>query len=279
MTYLKVLGVAQDGGYPHTGCYKECCKEAWNDRNKRKLVSSLAIIDENSKKFWLLDISPDIKEQLQMLDADLQLSGIFLTHAHVGHYTGLFQLGLEIMNVSNIPVYVMPQMKSFLESNSSLSFMIETGNISPIQMKENKPVQLENINIEPFLVQHRNELSETVGFKIVADKKSVIYLPDIDSWDKELNIVKLIRNNDALFLDGTFYDKKELQNRDISKIPHPSILESIKHFESLEKKEKAKIFFTHLNHTNKLFKKESSEYLLITSKGYNVADDGDIISL
>jgi pyrroloquinoline quinone biosynthesis protein B len=280
LTYLKVLGVAQDGGYPHAGCYKECCKEAWNDKNKRKLVSSLAIIDANSKQFWLLDISPDIKEQLHMLDADFQLSGIFLTHAHVGHYIGLFQLGLEVMNVSNIPVYVMPQMKSFLESNSSLSYIIKMNNIKPIQMQDNKPVQLSNnINIEPFLVQHRNELSETVGFKIVTDKKSGIYLPDIDSWDKELNIIELIRNNDILFLDGTFYDKKELQNRDISKIPHPSILESIKHFKSLEKKEKNKIFFTHLNHTNKLFKKESSEYLLITLKGYNVADDGDTITL
>ena len=61
--FIYVLGTAQDGGYPHTGCYKECCKEAWNDKNKRKLVSSLAIVDENSKKFWLLDISPDIKEK------------------------------------------------------------------------------------------------------------------------------------------------------------------------------------------------------------------------
>jgi len=279
LIYLKVLGVAQDGGYPHTGCIKECCKEAWDDPNKRKFVSSIAIVDEISKKFWLFDVSPDIKEQLHMIDPELQLSGIFLTHAHVGHYIGLFQLGLEIMNTSKVPVYVMPRMNYFLENNSSLSFITQTGNINPMPMKENDSIKLDNFIVEPFLVPHRNELSETVGFKIITDKKTAVYLPDIDSWNEEFDIIGLINNNDILFLDGTFYDKNEIQIRDVSKIPHPSILESIEYFKNLNKKDKNKIFFTHLNHTNKLLKKDSDEYLILRSENFNVADDGDIISL
>ena len=279
MIYLKVLGITQDGGYPHTGCYSACCNHAWNDSAKKKYVSSIAIVDDNSKKFWLFDISPDIKEQLNMIGPEFKLAGVFLTHAHVGHYVGLFQLGLEVMNLLNVPVYAMPEMKSFLENNSAISFIIQSKNITPIEIGTNDVIDFKDFFVEPFLVPHRNEMSETVGYKVYTDNKSVIYLPDIDSWDKDFDIINLIYANDILFLDGTFYDKKELKKRKMSKVPHPSIIESLNFFKNLDSTQKNKIHFTHLNHTNILLNKESAEYLSLISEGYNVADEKSIISL
>ena len=279
MIYLKVLGITQDGGYPHAGCYSTCCNHAWNDSAKKKSVCSIAIVDDDSKKFWLLDISPDIKEQLNMIGPDFKLAGVFLTHAHIGHYVGLFQLGLEVMNLLNVPVYAMPRMKSFLENNSAISFIIQSKNITPIEIGANDVIDFKDFCVEPFFVPHRNEMSETVAYKVYTKNKSVIYLPDIDSWDKKFDIINLIYANDILFLDGTFYDKKELKKRKISKVPHPSVLDSINFFRNLDIVQKNKIYFTHLNHTNILLNKESSEYLSLISEGYNVADERSIVSL
>ena len=95
---------------------------------------------------------------------------------------------------------------------------------------DNTNIELEEgISIIPFNVPHRNELSETVGFQIKSYDKSILYIPDIDSWDKwEKDINQMIKENDIAFLDGTYYDKTELKNRDINEIPHPSIKDSIK---------------------------------------------------
>ena len=115
-----VLGTSQDGGYPHSGCFEDCCREAWKEPNLKRLVSSLAIL--SGRDCLLIDITPDIKYQLQMIEAEIneipRISGIFITHAHIGHYMGLIELGLEGMHTRNIPVYVMPKMRLFLEENA-----------------------------------------------------------------------------------------------------------------------------------------------------------------
>ena len=106
--YIVVLGVAQDAGYPQAGCNKDCCKDAWEDPAKRKNVSCLALVDPLSKEQWIFDATPDVKFQLQLLEKKSginPLSGVFLTHAHMGHYTGLMHFGREVMGCNNLPVY------------------------------------------------------------------------------------------------------------------------------------------------------------------------------
>ena len=73
-------------------------------------------------------------------------------------------------------------------------------------------------------------------------------------------------------MDGTFYDQKEINNRDMSEIPHPFIIESLDLFSKLSKAEKEKIYFIHLNHTNPVLDKESKEYENVVSKGFNIAE-------
>lgn len=90
---------------------------------KKKLVTCLALVDRPSNKYWLIEATPDITVQLKNLQPflpakpDYSPDGIFLSHAHTGHYTGLLQLGREAMGANEIPVYVMPRMDSFLRNN------------------------------------------------------------------------------------------------------------------------------------------------------------------
>ena len=225
-----VLGSAQDGGYPHIGCRKECCKSIWLDLSKRRLVASFAIIDTSFNCCWIIDASPDIRYQLNMISDFLnipetpEIKGIFLTHAHTGHYSGLLDLGKEALNLSNVPLYVMPEMSDFIKANKAFNFLISSKNIYLEVIKENQIINLVgNVSISSFLVPHRNEMSETVGYKVKSNQKSIIYLPDIDSWEKwSKNINDIVNDNNYLFIDGTFYTKSEILNRDINTIPHPS---------------------------------------------------------
>ena len=130
MNKFIVLGSTQDGGYPQSGCKDICCK---NVIPHQRLIASCSIIDTTQQQFWLIDATPDIKNQLILLNQYIKkckhpFGGIFLTHAHVGHYIGLLELGLEIMNLKNIPVYAMPKMCNFLRKNEPFHSLINREN-------------------------------------------------------------------------------------------------------------------------------------------------------
>jgi len=274
MYLVYVLGIAQDGGYPQAGCKQECCNKAWENKELKCYPSSIALIDTKRKLYWLFDITPEIKHQIRMLDKfDSSLAGVFITHAHMGHYMGLMNLGLEVMNLKNIPVYLMPRMMKFIEDNPMLNQLISNKNIRLVSIKSNiEFIVNKNIQIKAFEVPHRNELSETVGFKIKGNKKSVIYLPDIDSWDNwHDSLLDIIESNDLLFLDGTFYDKNEIKFRNISKIPHPEIKDTMQRLSLLDEITKGKIHFIHLNHTNDAIRINSKYHKRIVKKGFSVA--------
>ena len=280
---VKILGTAQDGGYPQTGCREECCEEAWKNPKLQRLISSLAILSGNN--CWIIDITPDFRYQLRMIEKELnrqvKISGIFITHAHMGHYMGLMDLGLEVMNTNKIPVYVMPKMKYFLEENAPFTQLIALNNIKLEKIEANTAVQLNtNLSIMPFQVPHRNEFSESVGFTILSSEKSLLYIPDIDSWNSwNLDINDMIGTNDILILDGTFFDDKELPGRNMKDVPHPFINESLQKFSLLEEVERRKVYFTHLNHTNPVIKTTTPERSEIINQGCHIAEDGMVFTL
>jgi pyrroloquinoline quinone biosynthesis protein B len=276
---IKVLGVAQDGGVPHLGCSKTCCSTS----SVTRYVSSIMVSNQESKTSYIFDASPDLAKQLSFMKDKISenLKGIFLTHAHIGHYTGLMYLGRESFNSKNIPVYAMPRMKKFLETNGPWNQLVSLNNIKIDSIiNESEIVVEKDLIVKPIEVPHRDEYSETVGYFIKGPNKSAIFIPDIDKWYKwDKSIVDLISSVDYAFIDATFYDEKEINYRDISQIPHPFVIESMKLFERFSKEEKSKIYFIHLNHTNPLLDSNSSEYKDLISKGYNVAQEGLVLKL
>lgn len=275
---LKVLGTIQDGGIPHMGCNKVCCLKYFKNNTFRVGVSSLGISNLKHETNYLIDATPNINHQLKALigtsNPSEKLNGIFLTHAHMGHYSGLLNFGREAMNSKNIPLYLMPRFYNFIQDNGPWNQLVKLENVMLKRIYDRQKITLEsNLSITPIQVPHRDEYSETVGFLIEGNTKSALYIPDIDKWEKWNNsIIELIKNVDYAFLDGTFYDEKEVNNRDISEIPHPFIIESLKLFNPLDESEKNKIYFIHLNHTNPLLNSDSSEYNRVIRKGFNVAD-------
>ncbi len=279
--YVVVLGIAQDGGSPHAGCEKRCCKELWTNGDKEK-VSCVGIVDPRSGKSWMIDATPDFPEQYRILtkEHDSELAGIFLTHAHMGHYTGLLHLGREVMGAKDVPVFAMPGMKEFLESNGPWNQLVQLNNIEIQPMKNDKEIKLANgLIIEPFLVPHRDEYSETVGYKIMGLKQSVLFIPDIDKWEKwDQEIFEVIQHIDIALLDGTFYSQDELPNRDMGEIPHPFIVESMETLYNLNSSNRNKVHFIHFNHSNPAIRNGAASNL-IRSNRFDVTREGMIFPL
>lgn len=281
--YVVVLGIAQDAGFPVAGCHGPCCAPAWADHGLRRHVSCLGIVDPRSAGRWLIDCTPDFAAQLHALDVIVPpadppgLSGILLTHAHIGHYAGLIYLGREALDTKAIPVYVMPRMRHFLEQNAPWSQLVADGNIALCELADGAPVRLaDHITAEPLLVPHRDELSETVGFRIAGPQRSAVYLPDIDSWERwDKSIEDVVATADAAWLDGTFYDSDELPGREMSTVPHPLIRDSTERFAALPAPERAKIRFIHFNHTNPVIDPASSAIHAVAGAGLGLAEEGE----
>jgi pyrroloquinoline quinone biosynthesis protein B len=262
-------------------CKKECCVAAWNNPELQRTTSCLAIVDPTTNEQWIIDATPNIKKQLQLLKSKTgteKIDGVLLTHAHMGHYTGLMHFGREVMGTNGIPVFAMPKMKTFLEENGPWSQLVELENINLRKLKSDSTINLnENIKITPFLGPHRDEFSETVGYKIMINNKSLIFIPDIDKWERwETNISDLIQKVDYAFLDATFYKNGEIK-RDMSEIPHPFAEESMMLFSNLSEKDKNKVHFIHFNHTNPLLIDGSKAQNEVLKKGFNLAKESQII--
>lgn len=283
--YLFVLGNAQDAGYPQAGCNKDCCERVYKDASNARFVSSIALIDPVSNENWIFDATPDFPKQLKLLSTHLNDSknlpnGLFLTHAHIGHYTGLIHLGREVMGAKNMPVYAMPKMNSFLRTNGPWSQLVDLKNIELRELKKDSTIVLnKRISVMPIQVPHRDEFSETVGYVIHSNSKKVLFVPDIDKWSKwEMSIVDYIKEVDIALLDATFFKQGEI-NRDMSEVPHPFVTESMALFQNLSEEDKNKVHFIHFNHTNPLLIDGSEAQYQVLKNGFKIAKQEMIIEL
>ncbi|WAT17644.1 MBL fold metallo-hydrolase [Aurantiacibacter sp. MUD11] len=275
---IVVLGAGQDAGAPQIGNA--------DDHGPRLLPSSLALIDRTEGKRYLFDASPAITEQLAVLDAvspageGLGVDGVFLTHAHIGHYLGLAYFGREAAGASRIPVMAMPRMARFLRDNGPWSQLVELGNIRLRPMAHQRAHMLEGgLAVTPVQVPHRDEYSETVGFVIThPDIGSALYLPDIDYWPERFGenfLRSILPQVDRMFIDATFWDDNELPGRDMSEIPHPRVSDTMDLLDDLPPEERGKVHFIHYNHTNPIRDPASPESAEVEARGFHVARRGD----
>lgn len=286
-----VLGVAQDAGYPAAGCQGECCAAARRDPGLRRYAACLALVDPLNGRRWLIDCTPDFREQLALLDELAPqagqggpapgLSGILLTHAHIGHYAGLVHLGRECMDTRALPVYCMPRMAEFLRQNEPWRQLITLGQIVVEELEDSVAIALSaRLQVTPMRVPHRGEHSETIGCLIAGPQRTVFYLPDIDGWEVwREGVMRMVEQADALYLDGTFYSADELPGRDMSEIPHPTIEHSLEFIDGLSPEQRAKIRFIHFNHTNPVLNLDGDAAQRVRQAGCDLARQGETLEL
>jgi pyrroloquinoline quinone biosynthesis protein B len=273
-----VLGIAQDGGVPHAGCRQPLCAEARKDPAKGFRVASLGLVDPVAGKRFVVDATPVCAEQIEMLGG--RPDGILLTHAHVGHYLGLAQLGREVLGARKVPVYCTPSMAGFLRDNKPWSRLVALENIAIQEVAPGSEVVLtENLRATPIRVPHRDEDSDTVAWLVRGPSRSILWLPDIDKWEKWDRRLPALLEDPTLtaFVDGTFQSADEIPGRTIAEIPHPLASETAALFADAPPP-KGRVYIVHLNHTNRLLW-DAGARAALEARGLTVAREGQRIPL
>jgi pyrroloquinoline quinone biosynthesis protein B len=278
--HVVVLGIAQDGGVPHAGCRQELCVRARRDPSARRAVASLGIVDPASGKRFLIDATPDFGEQIERLGG--RPDGILLTHAHVGHYLGLAQLGREVMGTRRLPVYATPSMAGFLRANLPWSRLVKLENIVIEEIAPGREIALTpSVRVTALRVPHRDEDSDTVAYLVRGPQRAVLWLPDIDRWEKwDRRLADVLSDRSiTAFVDGTFYSADEIPGRSIADIPHPLVPDTLRLLADAGADVKGRLFFTHLNHTNRLLSDDADALATLARAGAAVASEGQVVGL
>lgn len=270
-----LLGVAQDAGLPQSGCGCANCEAAWLVPSLRRHAASLGLVDTASGDWFMIDATPDFRGQYRMMslrEETRSFAGIVLTHAHTGHYTGLANLGTEAMATDHIPVYATEQLCNFLRHHAPWRGLVEGGNIRLHELLPERPVQLtDTLMITPTLVPHRAEWSDTIACIVQGPERSLLYLPDIDSWEAwERSVRDVVEEVDIALLDGTFFSADELPGRAMSRVPHPLVSDTAERLSGVS----TMVRMIHLNHTNPLHH-ESVEREWLRQRGISVGIEGE----
>ncbi len=306
---LRILGTVQDGGLPHAGCWCSNCRDARVSTAHQRYVSSLALIlpgPSTRPEVYLFDATPDIRSQLDLLHdvyhgisngVDRRpVDGVFLTHAHIGHYLGLAFFGFEAIHTSNLPAYCTPKMAEFLRANGPWSQLVRIGNVQLLNLEPGRPVRIPmdaadglHVAITPIQVPHRDEYSDTVGFIIRREHNepgvpvpTVLFVPDTEPWRTwNPSLLEVIEQHHVTIaiLDGTFYSADELPDRDTTKIGHPLMRDTMDLLDPLVRAGRLKVYFTHLNHSNPALDISSRAMKEIIRRGFKVAREGMEVAL
>ncbi len=284
--FALMLGSVQDGGLPQIGCYTERCENA---RRLHRFITSLALVEPAAERFYLVDATPDLTRQIDLIpgaafrrraQARRPFDGIFLTHAHIGHYAGLAQLGREGLGMGRTPCYCSPGMAEYLSTNGPWSLLVDEERLffPEVPLDEWYSVS-ESLSVRLIPVPHRHEFSDTVAFAFRTRNRSLLYVPDIDRWeDWDIAVQDIVREVDVALIDGAFYSPAEVPGRPIEEIPHPLIPHSMDLLQDAVR-EGSRVIFTHMNNTNPALDAGSAEEAEVRRRGFELARAGLRIAL
>lgn len=284
---LFVLGIAQDGGLPHFGCERPCCAGA-RAAGRSLAPACLGVVDRRAGKLLLVEATPAVERQVAQLHqlADVHgrgrqpIDALLVTHAHIGHYLGLAFFGREVASTAELPVFCTPRFAAFLRSQAPWRQLVELQQIAPTEFTIGEWFEpWPGLAVRAFTVPHRDEFSDTVAFQLRGPQRSVLFVPDVDAWERQPGLLEqLLLGVDVAYLDGTFFDGSELPERNLDEIRHPLIVRTMQRLSDVARQRPGALRFLHLNHTNPALH-DAAVRARIEAAGFAIATEGERVSL
>jgi pyrroloquinoline quinone biosynthesis protein B len=291
---VRVLGSAAGGGVPQWNCHCGICEAARAGvRARPRSQSSLAIRGDDGPWF-LVNASPDLRQQLETLKPrrvdgvrSLPVAGVLLTDAEIDHTAGLLLLresatplrvfgdaGVERALRDGYPV--LPMLERYcgaewqtLERGRAQTLEGSSLAVEPFAAGGDAPRYLGGTDVEleasGFVFRER----ETGGV--------VTYVPGLARWDD--GVVARFSASDLVLVDGTFWRDDELARlgisdrsaRDMGHVPLSGPGGTLELLAGLERPRKVLV---HINNTNPILLEDSAEREEVVRAGVEVAYDG-----
>jgi pyrroloquinoline quinone biosynthesis protein B len=288
---VRVLGSAAGGGFPQWNCHCETCEAARaGERARPRTQSSLAICGDDGPWF-LVNASPDLRQQLETLDRQPvdgvrapPMAGVLLTDAEIDHTAGLLLLreaatpvrvfgaaGVERALTDSYPV--LPMLERYCGA--------EWRTLAPGRPQ---PLTGSSLAVEPFAAGGDAprylgpdvEL-EASGFVFSDSGGTVTYVPGLARLDD--SVVARLAASDLVLVDGTFWHDDDLARLGISgrtarDMGHTPLAGPGGTLEVLAGLERPRKVLVHINNTNPILLEDSVEREEVVRAGVEVAYDG-----
>jgi pyrroloquinoline quinone biosynthesis protein B len=288
---VRVLGSAAGGGFPQWNCHCETCEAARVGRRARpRTQSSLAIRGEEGPWF-LVNASPDLREQLEALGAPPAdglrtppIAGVLLTDAEIDHTAGLL-----LMRESATPLRVLGDagVERALRDGYPVLRMLERycgAEWQTLAPGRSQPLGGSSLAVEPFAaggdapryLGSDVEL-EASGFVFTEAGATITYVPGLARLDD--GVIARLAASDLVLVDGTFWQDDDLTRlglsdrtaRDMGHTPLAGPGGSLAVLAGLDRPRKVLV---HINNTNPILLEDSPEREQVVRAGVEVAYDG-----
>lgn len=298
------MGTAAGGGFPQWNCWCPCCEVARRDPGAAwHRTQSSAAISTDGQRWFLLNASPDVREQLGRLPSNrpptnirhVSVEGVLLTDAELDHTLGVVLL----REARHLPLYTTPAIGSVLECDSRILPVTRAFADVPLtELPLKTPVELRyrdgspsGLVVEavptvagpPQFAPNAGE-GHTVGLFLRDSERGHVcaFVPGCGDLDPSL--LARLAQADILLFDGTFWTDRELVELGISRrtareMDHLPIGDRGGSLEQLATLPCRYRIYTHINNTNPVLLEQSAERTAVTRAGLTVGFDGLSISL
>lgn len=297
--HVILLGTAAGGGFPQWNCWCACCRVARHDsRAAWPRTQSSAAISSDGRRWFLLNASPDVREQLRRLPgADdspalryVPIEGVLLTDAEVDHSFGIVLL----REAKYLPLYTTAAIQSVLDRDSRVlpvarafadvpfhELPIETPVI--LRCRDGSPsgLQAEAFAVPAGPPQFARDAANghTIGLLVREEEsgRTCAFVPGCG--DLDLSVLQRLTQADLLLFDGTFWEDRELitlgiSDRTAREMDHLPIAGPGGSLERLAELGCRYRVYTHINNTNPVLLEHSAERAAVTQAGLTVGYDG-----
>jgi pyrroloquinoline quinone biosynthesis protein B len=296
---IRILGSAAGGGFPQWNCRCETCAAAREGVRARPRTQSSLAIRGDEGPWFLVNASPDARQQLEAL-MPIQvdgvrvppIAGVLLTDAEIDHTAGLL-----LLRESQAPVVVFGAegVERALRQGYPVLAMLERycgAEWQTLEPEEPRPLEGSSLSVEPFAaggdapryLSGSDVELEASGF-VFRDRVSggvVSYVPGLGRLDD--SVLARFSASDVVLVDGTFWRDDELVSlgisersaRDMGHVPLSGPGGTLEALASLDGPRK---LLVHINNTNPILLEDSPERQAVLRAGVEVTYDGLEIDL
>lgn len=300
MLKVVILGSAAGGGVPQWNCNCRVCAAAWADPSLRNTQVSAAISADDGRHWFLINASPDIRQQILDTPAlhpakgslrHSPIAGVILTNGEIDAIAGL----LSMRESSPFALHAHPRVLSTLAENSVFG-VLNPALVPRIPMHLDQPFEPllpdgtpSGLLVEAFAVPGKPawymegaaaDPGDTIGLRLQAQAggEAVYFIAACAEVTPDL--ATRLSGAALVLFDGTLWQDDEMIRAGLGqktgqRMGHLSMTDTLAALDGLDIGQRV---FVHINNTNPALLPGTAERSMATAAGWHIPSAGEEFS-